>query len=48
MVRPATRPAWFGHLGLTGAAPTANLLAPAILGCPSNVDLSPYAVERFG
>jgi len=43
---------WFafghGHLGLTGAAPTANLPATAILGRPSNVDLSPYAAERFG
>ena len=43
---------WFafghGHLGLTGSAPTAQLLAPAILGRPSNADLAPYAAERFG
>ncbi len=42
---------WFafghGHLGLTGAAPTAELLAPAILGRPRNQDLAPYAAERF-
>ena len=37
-----------GHLGLTGSAPTAQLLAPAILGRPTNVDLAPYAAERFG
>ncbi len=43
---------WFafghGHLGLTGSAPTAQLLAPAILGRPANADLAPYAAERFG
>ena len=43
---------WFafghGHLGLTGSAPTAHLLAPAILGRPTNADLAPYAAERFG
>ncbi|MGK7870061.1 NAD(P)/FAD-dependent oxidoreductase [Falsiroseomonas sp. E2-1-a20] len=42
---------WFafghGHLGLTGSAPTAELLAPAILGRPSNQDLAPFAAERF-
>lgn len=42
---------WFafghGHLGLTGAAPTAHLLAPAMLGRPGNADLAPYAAERF-
>jgi D-amino-acid dehydrogenase len=42
---------WFafghGHLGLTGSAPTAEILAPAILGRPSNHDLKPYAAERF-
>lgn len=37
-----------GHLGLTGAAPTAQLLAPAILGRPANADLAPFAAERFG
>jgi D-amino-acid dehydrogenase len=43
---------WFafghGHLGLTGSAPTARLLAPAILGQPTNADLAPFAAERFG
>ncbi len=42
---------WFafghGHLGLTGSAPTAAMLAPAILGAPTNADLAPYAAERF-
>ncbi|PZW37686.1 D-amino-acid dehydrogenase [Humitalea rosea] len=42
---------WFafghGHLGLTGSAPTAQLLAPAILGQATNADLSPFAAERF-
>lgn len=42
---------WFafghGHLGLTGSAPTAEMLAPAILGQPTNRDLAPYAAERF-
>ncbi len=37
-----------GHLGLTGAAPTAAMLAPHILGRPSNVDLSPFSAGRFG
>ncbi len=32
-----------GHLGLTGSAPTARLLAPAIMGQPANLDLSAYA-----
>ncbi|WP_439598365.1 NAD(P)/FAD-dependent oxidoreductase [Falsiroseomonas sp.] len=36
-----------GHLGLTGSAPTAELLAPAVLGRPLNQDLAPYAAERF-
>ncbi len=42
---------WFafghGHLGLTGSAPTAALLAPAILGRPANQDFAPFAAERF-
>ncbi|MBO1074102.1 NAD(P)/FAD-dependent oxidoreductase [Roseomonas marmotae] len=36
-----------GHLGLTGAASTAELLAPAILGRPGNASLEAYAAERF-
>jgi D-amino-acid dehydrogenase len=43
---------WFafghGHLGLTGAAPTARMLAPAVLGRPANQDFTPFAAERFG
>ncbi|MGG5809628.1 NAD(P)/FAD-dependent oxidoreductase [Falsiroseomonas sp. CW058] len=42
---------WFafghGHLGLTGSAPTAAMLAPAILGRPVNQDFAPFAAERF-
>jgi D-amino-acid dehydrogenase len=42
---------WFafghGHLGLTGSAPTARMLAPAILGRPTNADFAPFAAERF-
>ena len=42
---------WFafghGHLGLTGAAPTAQMLAPAILGRTPNQDYTPFAAERF-
>ena len=37
-----------GHLGLTGSAPTAAMLAPAILGRAPNADLSPFRAERFG
>ena len=36
-----------GHLGLTGAAPTAGMLAPVVMGRPANADLTPYAAERF-
>lgn len=42
---------WFafghGHLGLTGSAPTAEMLAPAIMGRPGNADMGGYAAERF-
>lgn len=54
VIGPAQRVAglWFafghGHLGLTGSAPTAAMLAPAILGRPANADMAPYAAERFG
>ena len=37
-----------GHLGLTGSAPTGAILARAMLGPKPNLDLAPYAVERFG
>jgi glycine/D-amino acid oxidase-like deaminating enzyme len=36
-----------GHLGLTGAAPTGVALARAMLGPKPNLDLAPFAVERF-
>ncbi|MCS6890024.1 MAG: FAD-dependent oxidoreductase [Rhodovarius sp.] len=37
-----------GHLGLTGSAPTGAVLAQAMLGQRPNIDLSPFAPERFG
>jgi D-amino-acid dehydrogenase len=37
-----------GHLGLTGAAPTGAAIAAAMLGPAPNLDLSPFALERFG
>lgn len=36
-----------GHLGLTGSAPTAALLAAAMVGETPNTDLTPFAIERF-
>lgn len=36
-----------GHLGLTGSAPTGAVLARAMLGPKPNLDLTPFAVERF-
>ena len=36
-----------GHLGLTASAPTAALLAAAMLGPKPNSDLTPYGIERF-
>jgi glycine/D-amino acid oxidase-like deaminating enzyme len=37
-----------GHLGLTQAATTGRLIAEAVLGRQSSIDLTPYAIERFG
>lgn len=37
-----------GHLGLTGSAPTGAAVARAMLGPAPNLDLAPFAVERFG
>ncbi|SDB72884.1 NAD(P)/FAD-dependent oxidoreductase [Belnapia rosea] len=37
-----------GHLGLTGSAPTGAVLAQAMLGPAPNLDLAPFALERFG
>lgn len=36
-----------GHLGLTGSAPTAALLAATMAGETPNTDLAPFAIERF-
>jgi glycine/D-amino acid oxidase-like deaminating enzyme len=36
-----------GHLGLTGSAPTGAVLARAMLGPKPNLDLAPFALERF-
>jgi glycine/D-amino acid oxidase-like deaminating enzyme len=37
-----------GHLGLTMSATSGDILARAICGEPSNIDLAPYSHERFG
>jgi glycine/D-amino acid oxidase-like deaminating enzyme len=37
-----------GHLGLTMSAVSGDILARAICGEPSNIDLAPYSYERFG
>jgi glycine/D-amino acid oxidase-like deaminating enzyme len=43
---------WFnfghGHLGLTMSAPSGDILARAICGEPSNIDLAPFSFARFG
>ena len=43
---------WFnfghGHLGLTMSAVSGEILARAIRGEPSNIDLAPFSYERFG
>ena len=43
---------WFnfghGHLGLTMSATSGDILARAICGEPSNIDLAPLSFERFG
>jgi glycine/D-amino acid oxidase-like deaminating enzyme len=37
-----------GHLGLTMSATSGDILARAICGEPSNIDLAPFSFERFG
>jgi D-amino-acid dehydrogenase len=43
---------WFnfghGHLGLTMSATSGDILARAVCGEPSNIDLAPLSHERFG
>jgi D-amino-acid dehydrogenase len=43
---------WFnfghGHLGLTMSAASGDILARAIRGEPSNIDLAPLSFARFG
>jgi glycine/D-amino acid oxidase-like deaminating enzyme len=36
-----------GHLGLTGAPMTAQIVKDAFLGRKPSVDMTPYRVERF-
>lgn len=36
-----------GHLGLSGAAVTGDLLADLVVGRQSRIDLSPYRIDRF-
>jgi D-amino-acid dehydrogenase len=48
---PAHRGLWLafghGHLGLTGAAVTGDVLARAMHGEPPGLDLAPFSVARF-
>ena len=48
---PAHRGLWLafghGHLGLTGAAVTGDVLARAMYGEPPGLDLAPFSVARF-
>jgi D-amino-acid dehydrogenase len=48
---PAHRGLWLafghGHLGLTGAAVTGDVLARAMHGEPPGLDLSPFSAARF-
>ena len=37
-----------GHLGLTMSATSGDILARAICGEPSNIDLAPFSFEQFG
>jgi D-amino-acid dehydrogenase len=37
-----------GHLGLTMSAISGKLVAKAMLGQATEIDLSPYVIERFG
>jgi len=37
-----------GHLGLTMSATSGDILARAICGEPSNIDLAPFSFDRFG
>jgi D-amino-acid dehydrogenase len=37
-----------GHLGLTGAAVSGDLIAKCIQGQPPDIDLSAFSVDRFG
>ena len=49
---PRVANAWFafghGHVGLTAAAPTAEIIAQIIEGRPPFIDIAPFAPERFG
>ena len=37
-----------GHVGLTAAAPTGELIADLVTGTMPALDVRPYAAERFG
>jgi glycine/D-amino acid oxidase-like deaminating enzyme len=51
MGRSRHRGLWFnfghGHLGLTMSATSGDILARAICGEPSNIDLAPFSYDRF-
>ena len=37
-----------GHVGLTAAAPTGEIIADLVAGRPPFMDIAPFAAERFG
>jgi D-amino-acid dehydrogenase len=48
---PKVRNAYFafghGHVGLTAAAPTAEIVADLLEGRDPEIDISPFGAERF-
>ncbi len=48
---PVLRNVWYafghGHLGMTWGPTTGRLISELVAGRPSNIDLSPYRVDRF-
>ena len=48
---PRMRNAFFafghGHVGLTAAAPTGEIIADIVSGGEPNIDISAFAAERF-
>jgi D-amino-acid dehydrogenase len=48
---PGASNAWLafghGHVGLTGAAPTGEIVAALVAGRTPFMDITPFAAERF-